>query len=90
MRIHLNDENERDDCVYYYLSKKGHLPSLEFIDELKDKLKQHFSCELSAHNNEGKKQDDAEFVEESYSEVKNRVMSVEKAKKTKIRKFFVS
>ena len=85
----MDEEGKRGDGVYYSLSKKGHLPSLEFIDELKEKLKQHFDCELLVYSNDAKKDNEAEFSEETYSEVRNRLISVEKAKKTKIRKFLV-
>lgn len=89
MKIYIDEEGKKDDVVHYYLSKKGHLPSLEFIGELKEKLKQHFNNDLQPYSSEAKTKSDLEFPYEVFTDARNRIINIQKAKITKIRKFLV-
>lgn len=87
VKIFLNKDGNFKEGIKYHLSKKSHLESLDFVDELKKKIKTHFDYNLKEIDVSGKGNDDVGGYGEG--DAYNGLFSYEKTQKTKIRRFLV-
>lgn len=83
----MNKDGNFKEGIKYHLSKKSHLESLDFVDELKKKIKTHFDYNLKEIDVNGKGNDD--FGVYGEGDGYSGLFSYEKTQKTKIRRFLV-